>query len=283
MFLLKKAQTTTTFISQQKEKGKTIAFVPTLGALHEGHMSLIKIAKAKADFVVVSIFVNPTQFNNADDLKKYPRTVSSDMDLLFKHGVDLLFLPDQTQIYPDGTEYTDPVELDGLDNILEGEHRPGHFDGVVQVVRRLLEIVQPDVLVMGQKDYQQLAIIRKMLNKLGWEKDINLIGAPTMREENGLARSSRNERLSPQVRQEAALIQQTLQEVKKDYSPDKIDELEAHALKKLETGSFRPEYFEIIDGDDLHPLANGEDAESVVAVTAVWADDVRLIDNIIIR
>lgn len=283
MFLLKTAQVTTDFLDKQREKNKTIGFVPTLGALHEGHMSLIEIAKEKADFVVVSIFVNPTQFNNEDDLKKYPRTIDSDMRMLFEHGVNLLFLPDQQEIYPNGTEYTDRVDLEGLDMILEGEHRPGHFDGVVQVVRRLLEIIKPDVLVMGQKDYQQLAIIRKMLKELHWDDKIDLIGASTMREEHGLARSSRNERLSSDIRKEASLIHQTLQEVKKEYDPDKIDELKKEALDKLSREPFRPEYFEIIDGHDLHPLKNGENADSVVAVTAVWAGDVRLIDNIVIK
>ena len=178
----------------RREKRLTIGFVPTMGALHEGHLSLIRNAKQSADIVVVSIFVNPTQFNNSSDLDKYPRTFETDKKLLLNEGIDVLFFPTVDEIYP--SPETKTYNLDGLDAQMEGPNRPGHFNGVVQVVTRLFEIIKPHVAYFGEKDFQQLAIIRHMTAKLGY--DIDIEGMSTIREESGLAMSSRNVRLSPE-------------------------------------------------------------------------------------
>ena len=268
-------------ISKLKKAKKRIGYVPTLGALHNGHMSLIQLANKNCDITVCSIFVNPTQFNEKTDLAKYPRTYEADSKLLKENDCDILFFPDAKQVYPKGLDTTVKIDFKKLDIVMEGAHRPGHFDGVAQVVKRLLDIVKPHELVMGQKDFQQVAIIRHMLTALKMKTKL-VIGA-TVREEHGLAMSSRNERLPKKLRKEAAIINETLLWVKDNLKKYDIPTLEKKALKKLKRPKFKPEYFEIADGFTLQPLKSINRKKYIVACTAVWAGDVRLIDNCILK
>ena len=282
MLLFKKVDTLQQYLIQQKKEGKNIGFVPTMGALHAGHLSLLNAAKTENDLSVVSIFVNPTQFNEASDLEKYPRTEGADIEKLTLAGCAVLFMPSITEIYPDGTQNTTESEFNfgNLANVMEGAERPGHFAGVVQIVKRLLEIVEPDRLYMGQKDYQQFAIIQEML--VQWEAPIEIIRCPIIREPDGLAMSSRNVRLSPDHRKRATLLSQLLTEAKERSASETPAETEAYALKRMrEEPDFKPEYFTISDGRTLQPLENYADAATVVICLACWVGDVRLIDNVV--
>jgi pantoate--beta-alanine ligase len=207
------AQELSFFISDQKSKGRTIGFVPTMGALHDGHLKLVKKAKKENNLVIVSIFVNPTQFNDKKDLDKYPRNLEDDLLKLMPTKVDFVYAPEVSDIYPNGTEEGAAIDLGGLDETMEGAFRPGHFKGVAQVVKRLLDIVQPNHLYMGQKDFQQFTIIAYIIRKLSIHT--NLVVCPIVREKNGLAMSSRNVRLSPDTRAAAGIIYKTLKYVKK--------------------------------------------------------------------
>lgn len=264
-----------------RKGGKKIGFTPTLGALHIGHATLIKRSKKENDIAVCSIFVNPTQFNEKSDLSKYPRTFKADKKLLQSIGCDILFFPNEKEIYPNGSDYTIKVNLEGLDKRMEGAFRPGHFEGVVQVVHRLLEIVNPDNLYMGQKDFQQFTIIQKMISKLKLKN--NLVVCDIVREKDGLAMSSRNRRLEKKLRSKASIIFKTLQEAKKKIGTHTPAELTRFAMIKLDIEGFRPEYFTLIDGHTLKTLKSFKDSKYIVACTAVWAGEVRLIDNMILR
>jgi len=268
-------------ISNFKKQKKSIGFTPTLGALHEGHATLISRSKRENDIVVCSIFVNPTQFNEKFDLKKYPRTFESDKKLLQKIGCDILFFPSEKEIYPNGTKYKVKVKLDGLETRMEGAFRPGHFDGVVQVVHRLLDIVKPHNLYMGQKDFQQFTIIQKMIDKL--KIKTQLVVCPIKREKDGLAMSSRNRRLEKTIRKDATILYKTLKSVKSKIDKQSPQELSQFALHKLNIVNFKPEYFIIIDGYTLKPIKAFLQTDYAVACTAVWAGDVRLIDNMILK
>jgi pantoate--beta-alanine ligase len=262
--------------------GKQIGFAPTMGALHRGHISLVERAKAECDVAVVSIFVNPTQFNEPKDLAKYPRTPERDIEMLAEGNCDILFYPSVEEIYPNGTTPSVKFNFGKLDKVLEGEFRPGHFDGMAQVVNRLLEIIAPNRLFMGQKDYQQAAIVSKLLELT--DSKTQLVVCDILREEDGLAMSSRNVRLSAEARTKSPLIHQVLKEALdtvEDYTPI---ELQRIALTKLKLEpNFKVEYFEIVDGRTLKPIRLFEDTDFAVAVVAVWVDDVRLIDNIILK
>lgn len=263
------------------EEGKSIGFVPTMGALHKGHLSLVKEARENCQLVVCSIFVNPTQFNNPDDLLKYPRAPKKDAALLEKAGCDFLYYPSVDDVYPNGTEYQLPFDLGHLDEIMEGKYRPGHFKGVAQVVHRLLEIVKPTEIYMGMKDFQQLAVVEKMIRDL--ELPVGLIGCETIREKDGLAMSSRNARLNEEMRNRAPVIFQTLQLSKKwieTYSPDEVKKM---AFEKIRSVGLEPEYFELVDPHSLLPIRKEKDESSIVACVAAFANDVRLIDNMWIR
>ena len=252
-----------------------------MGALHEGHMSLIRAAKKENDVVVCSIFVNPTQFNDKKDLKRYPRTLKQDMTMLEEEGTHYLFHPSVKEIYPEGIDTTVEVNLNGLDMQMEGAFRPGHFVGVVQVVYRLLDIIKPDKLYMGQKDFQQFTIIQQMLNEL--KMTTRLVVCPIMREKDGLAMSSRNRRLEPSIKNRANIIYKTLKWIKnniKEYSPAEISK---KAMEKMSIPGFNPEYVTIIDGYTLKPIKKFHDHKYVVVCTAVWAGDIRLIDNMILK
>lgn len=257
-----------------KEK---IGFVPTMGALHGGHISLVQAARKKCMHTVVSVFVNPTQFNNKEDLATYPRTLEADAALLEKEGVDILFAPGVSDVYPQ--EDTRIFDLGGLDRCGEGPRRPGHFNGVAQVVTRLFDIVHPQYAFFVEKDYQQLAIVRHFTKALGY--NIEIVGCPIMREADGLAKSSRNTLLTAGQRAAAPHIYKTIcmaKEWKKRLSPKEViektkDEINANPL--LET-----EYVEIVDSDSLRPLENWSDSDNPRLWCAVYARPVRLIDNI---
>lgn len=264
-------------VSGAREKGRKIGLVPTMGALHEGHISLINSAERNGDFIVVSIFVNPTQFNNPSDLERYPRDLASDLRMLTGHGVNLLFVPAVEEMYPEPD--TRRFDLSPLDQVMEGKFRPGHFNGVAQIVSKLFDAVQPDRAYFGQKDFQQLAVIRKLVAQLNL--DIEITGCPIIRESDGLAMSSRNQLLSPEQRAAAPLIHAVLQKaksLKKTYSPGELqamvkEEINDHPLMQLE-------YFEIIDDQQLKPISTWDDPANKVGCIAVHLSEVRLIDNI---
>ena len=265
-------------IEKYKAEGKSVGFTPTMGALHAGHHSLINLSKAQNDITVCSIFVNPTQFNNADDLTKYPRTVETDCAGLEEIGCDIVFLPTTEEIYPGGEDnFAIDIDLEGLDTRMEGEHRPGHFVGVVQVVKRLLDIVPASRLYMGQKDYQQFTIIRHMIKVL--EMETELVVCPIVREGDGLAMSSRNARLTARHRQKASIIHKTLSTAKQSIHTDTIGSITAEAMSSMDIPGFEPEYFTIINGHTLETIESITGVNEVVACTAVWAGEVRLIDN----
>jgi pantoate--beta-alanine ligase len=269
-------------LADYRTKGLSIGFVPTMGALHKGHISLIERAKAENHIVICSIFVNPTQFNDPKDLERYPRTLSSDSRMLEEAGASLLFSPDIKEIYPEGTHQKAAMNLGMLDKVMEGKQRPGHFEGVVQVVSRLFDIVQSDTAYFGQKDWQQVAVIREMVRQMKYSTRI--IACPIIRESNGLAMSSRNVLLSPEERNQAAAIYQTLSAVKNMSVSASISELIDFARSSLSNiEGMSPEYFEIVDAQTLVPLANMGEAESVVACVAVRLGKVRLIDNMILK
>jgi len=269
-------------IRELRLAGKTIGFTPTMGALHSGHMTLMTHTKAENDIAVCSVFVNPTQFNESTDLESYPRTLEADAKLLTANGADILFAPSVGEVYPDGTEASVSVDLEGLDEQMEGAFRPGHFAGVVQVVHRLLEIVTPDSLYMGQKDFQQFTIIAKMIANLAMDVDLRVV--PIVRAEDGLALSSRNVRLTAHHREISSTIYRVLKAVKRKKYQLTVDELEQYAMARLaKSGDLNPEYVTIADGYKLTPIKHVRDSEYAVVCVAVWAGDVRLIDNLILR
>jgi len=254
----------------------SIGFVPTMGALHQGHITLIQNSKQMNGVTVCSIFVNPAQFNDPSDLAKYPRTFEEDVELLIQAGNDVLFYPSVDEVYPPDFRETE-VDLQGLDLVLEGEDRPGHFQGVVKVVHRLLDIVKPARLYMGQKDFQQFTIIDQMIRYL--KLPVQLVVCPIVRESNGLAMSSRNSRLSPEGRQKAGLIYQGLMEGKKLINTYQPPELATYCLSLLQVPGFQTEYFSIVDSRTLKPIAHWDPSLRAVACLAVWFEGVRLIDN----
>lgn len=267
-------------IDEQKLSG-LVGFVPTMGALHRGHISLISQSKKDAGFTVCSIFVNPTQFNDPNDLKKYPKPIERDIEMLEAAGCDLLFLPDVSEIYPDGTAAQKHFDFGTMDKVMEGYFRPGHFDGMAQVVDRLLEIVEPDKLFMGQKDFQQLSIVRELLRITN--RNTELVIGSTVREKDGLAMSSRNVRLTAEHRAQAPVIYKVLKWAKKNAPDKSFDDISESAMKKLALPGFKPEYFDIVDGITLEKLHSYHDSPFIVACVACWVGEVRLIDNIIIK
>ena len=281
MIILKHAADVGSRVKKIREANASTGFVPTMGALHEGHISLLKKSKHTCDATVSSIFINPTQFNNADDFKKYPVTLEHDIYTLEKNGCDILFLPDINEIYPNGTISKKHFDLGHLENILEGKYRPGHFQGVCQVVKRLLEIVTPSHLFMGQKDYQQCMVIKRLLELENF--NIELIISPTLREESGLAMSSRNLRLNEQQRQNAAEIYRTLQSIKQNIKPGSLLPLKKEAEENLLKRNFKVDYVEIADADNLKIVNEWDGTANLVALAAAFVDEVRLIDNILLK
>ena len=265
-------------IREQRQNGRTIAFVPTMGNLHEGHLNLVRKARELCDIVVVSIFVNPMQFGPNEDLDAYPRTLVADKEKLFAEGVQMLYAPTPGEIYPEGLEAQSAVEVPDLTDTLCGANRPGHFTGVATVVTKLFNIVQPDVAVFGEKDFQQLSIIRKMVCDLCMP--IEIVGVPTARAEDGLALSSRNGYLTAEQRKIAPLLNATLVECREAIACgfDNFMELEAHAKLKLIRAGFEPDYFEIRDARTLSEVT--EQTEEIAILAAAKLGHPRLIDNV---
>lgn len=281
MYLFKRVSDLQSHINSQIDQHKKIGFVPTMGALHSGHLSLIERSKSENDITVCSIFVNPTQFNDKKDLDKYPRTTANDISLLTQKGTEVLFLPPPSEVYPKDLDTKLDLKMGHLDKVLEGEFRPGHFEGMAQVVKRLLDIVNPHHLYMGQKDYQQLTIVRNMIMQL--DLPVKLVMCPIIREEDGLAMSSRNVRLNPNIRERATILSKTLQEAKAKINNTNPSTIQEEALKTLSIENFKPEYFRIVDGVTLLPVEDVSKSDEIVACTAVWAGEVRLIDNMILK
>ena len=249
-----------------------------MGALHEGHLSLVDLAGKDADHVIVSIFVNPTQFNDPNDLKNYPRDIKRDLDMLASHKVDAVFTPDIHEVYP--SPDTRQFDFGTLDKVLEGRHRPGHFNGVAQVVSRLFDIVQPDMAFFGQKDYQQLLIVKKLTKML--KMNVDIISCPIIRESDGIAMSSRNQLLTPAERLHAPLISKTLLEAREMARKKSVGQVMAWAVKNLNNDPLlNVEYFEIVNAENLEKISNLNDAARVIACVAVKIGKVRLIDNLI--
>ncbi len=280
MYLFKKVEDLQHYIQSQKESGKQIGYVPTMGALHKGHLELITQSKAKTDITVCSIFVNPTQFDDKKDLEKYPRPIKNDIQKLTNIGCHILFLPDASEVYPKDL-ISPQFDLMGLDKTMEGAHRNGHFEGVVQVVHRLLDIVKPDALFMGQKDYQQFTIIKHMLKLM--QSPIKLVRVPIVREEDGLAMSSRNVRLSKEGRKKACNISKTLFLAQEEAKTLPLSDVKNNAIKRLEDKGMDIDYFEVVNGDTLQGIESFSDADIVTACTTVRVDGVRLLDNIILK
>ena len=281
MLVFKKVADLQHWLDAERAAGKTVGFAPTMGALHEGHLSLVHAARAAGDIAVVSIFVNPTQFNDSKDLEKYPRMPEHDMALLLTAGCDALFMPAVEEVYPPGVDLNVRLDFRHLDQVMEGIFRPGHFIGMATVVKRLLDIVQPQRLYMGQKDFQQLSIVRDMLHQL--QSPIQLVMCPTTREADGLAMSSRNLRLTPDMRAAAPVIYRTLREAKGALPEESASTIRSRAFEALSAAGLKPEYFDIVDGISLLPVQHRADSEFVVACTAAFAGEVRLIDNLVLK
>ncbi|MDH4040692.1 MAG: pantoate--beta-alanine ligase [Gammaproteobacteria bacterium] len=261
-----------------RQNGQSIAFVPTMGNLHEGHINLVRKARSVCDVVVVSIFVNPLQFGPNEDLDAYPRTMAADKEKLFSEGVQVLYAPEVTEIYPEGMAIQTQVRVPDLSDTLCGSSRPGHFDGVTTVVAKLFNIVQPDVAVFGEKDYQQLSIVRKMVRDLCLP--VRIVGVATTRDEDGLAKSSRNGYLSPEQRHIAPVIHQTLNSCREAIACgfDNFLQLESHARMKLLQAGLEPDYFAIRDASTLRAVT--ENTEEIAILAAARLGSTRLIDNV---
>lgn len=264
-------------IVKLKKTGKTIGFVPTMGALHQGHISLVEQSLKENDFTLVSVFINPTQFNNSEDLKKYPITTDNDIEILKKHGADAVYFPKVEDIYPNGLT-SEHYEFFGLEMQMEGKFRPGHFDGVATVIRRFFEIVQPLNAYFGEKDFQQLRIVQELVKN--FHLPIQIVPVAIKREEDGLAMSSRNVRLTESQRKESPIIYQILLQAKEYLKNHSIEETKKFVEEKFKETSFKLEYFEIADEKNLLPAKEKLKDQKLRAFIAVFADEVRLIDNL---
>ncbi len=279
MDIVVKAEQVRALVEDYKKKGLSVGFVPTMGALHQGHLSLVNEAGSKADVVVVSIFVNPTQFNNPEDLEKYPRTIEADRALLENTACNILYYPSVEEVYPE--EDTRQFDFGSLDKVMEGKFRPGHFNGVAQVVSRFFELIHPDKAFFGEKDFQQLAIIKEMTKQLQF--GIEIVPCTIIREDDGLAMSSRNQLLLKEYREVAPVISQVLFESKALINSKNPKEVINFVTEKInKTNLLEVEYFEIVSGDSLQPVLDWSE-DYIVGCIAVYADKVRLIDNLIYK
>lgn len=256
--------------------GIRIGFVPTMGALHQGHLSLVMRSKRENEVTVVSIFVNPTQFNDSRDLEKYPRTLDADINLLSQVGCDIVFAPTVDEMYPE--KDTRIFNFGTLETVMEGRHRPGHFNGVAQIVSKLFDAVQPHIAYFGEKDFQQLAIIREMVKQLNYT--ITIAGCPIVRESSGLALSSRNMLLSAEEHKKAPIIYQILSESCIFVAQKQPHEVHNWVLNKFQNTGLDVEYFEIVDGYSLQPVSSWNESDYIVGCIAVFCGKIRLIDNI---
>jgi len=281
MILFKKAKPLTEYLQKLRNQNVSVGFVPTMGALHNGHISLIKKAKKQCDVIVCSIFVNPVQFNNKTDFEKYPVTIEQDILLLEDNNTDILFLPSVDEIYPEGTNKLQHFNLGYLENILEGLYRPGHFQGVCNVVHRLSNIVMPNKIFLGQKDFQQVLVLKKMMQS--FHPNVKIFAEETLREDDGLAMSSRNMRLSDAARKKATAIYKALQYIKQNITKDNFETLKQEAVEIiLNSGFDKIDYIEICDAETLQPEDHIMQQKKLIILVAAYIEDVRLIDNIII-
>lgn len=264
-------------LSAVRKDGKKVGFVPTMGALHNGHLSLVKRCVSENDVCVVSVFVNPTQFNDKNDLLKYPRTVDADVKLLASAGCSFAFVPEVEDIYPE--EDTRVFDFGKVDKVMEGKYRPGHFNGVAQVVSRLFDIVEPDRAYFGEKDFQQIAVIRAMVAQLGY--NVEIVACPIVREADGLALSSRNARLSDEQRKLAVKISETLFKSRTFADQNSVADTISFVTDTLNgISGLQVEYYEIVDGNTLQPIRSWNETSYAVGCITVYCGDVRLIDNI---
>lgn len=282
MILFKKAEDLHNYLEEQYKKGKQIGFVPTMGALHNGHASLIEKSVKENELTVCSIFVNPTQFDDPKDFENYPVTIEKDIYQLESNGCDILFLPTVEEIYPEGTDQKKNYDLGYLETVLEGKFRPGHFQGVCMVMERLLKIVLPDNLYLGQKDYQQCMVVKRLITLINLRKKVEVVICPTLREPDGLAMSSRNVRLNEEERKNATAIFQSLTFLKENLQPGELNELKKKAETILINKKFKIDYLEIADANSLELLNNWDDKRDAVALIAAYMNEVRLIDNLIL-
>lgn len=266
------------YLSSFLSNNKTVGFVPTMGALHDGHLSLLKQSVSENDITVISIFVNPTQFNNTEDLEKYPRNLETDTEKIKSVSPEIvIFAPSVEEMYH-GNTTSSSFSFNGLENQMEGKHRPGHFNGVGTIVKRLFEIVKPTKAYFGEKDFQQLVIIKNLVNQE--QIPVLVVGCPIFREENGLAMSSRNERLTGNEKQKAGIIYKTLKEVQKMFATATLTEISAFVENTFKNiPDFKLEYFEIADEAQLLPITV-KDTKKYRAFIAVFVNNIRLIDNI---
>lgn len=267
------------YLTEQKAAKKKIALVPTMGALHAGHLSLIERAREESDLVVCSIFVNPTQFNDPADLAKYPRPVDSDLEKLKAADCDVLFMPEVAEMYSAPENWH--IDLHGLDNILEGKIRPGHYQGVTQIVKKLFDTVKPDIALFGQKDYQQIMVISELVKQ--YNIPVRIIMCPIVREQDGLALSSRNIYLSPGEHQHALALSKSLNLAAELFPEQSIEEVKNEVNAYLqEAEGIEPEYFEICDAQTFLPVTS-KNGHSLVALVAARVGNIRLIDNVILQ
>lgn len=281
MIIFKKKIDISNYIVNYKKTSGKIGFIPTMGALHKGHISLIEASKKTDTLTICSIFVNPTQFNNKADFEKYPVTIEKDIDLLEKAGCNVLFLPSVEEIYPADSSTTLPYELGFIETVLDGKYRPGHFQGVCNVVQRLLDIVQPNTIYLGQKDYQQCMIIKKLTELI--QSPTQIIICPTLRESDGLAMSSRNMRLTSVERIKAVKISEVLLFIKQEIKPGNLQDLKQRCINYLTNEGYNVDYVEIADATNLTLLQNWDGKTKLVALVAAFLNEVRLIDNRIVN
>lgn len=281
MYIFKRIKDLQNFLAGRRSQARPIGFVPTMGALHAGHLSLLDSCRQDDALSVCSIFVNPTQFNDPNDYASYPITLESDIHLLETNGCEVLFLPEKEEIYPASGLPKLHLDLGGLDQPMEGAFRPGHFEGVVQVVNRLLDIVCPDMLYMGQKDFQQWSVIHKMLEQV--HRHVQLKMCPVFREKDGLAMSSRNRRLTSSNRELAPLIFKTMLEAAGKAPEQTFSTIRSWAEKQLYFPAFKLEYFDFVDAFTLQPLEEWDESDTIVLCVAVWLGDVRLIDTLFVK
>lgn len=280
MKVINKTSDLQAIIEQLKNDGKSIGLVPTMGALHKGHLSLVKNSISNNDITVVSIFVNPTQFNNPNDLASYPRTVDKDLELLQTVGCDVVFAPEADDIYSKSeTDSRFEFDFEGLDKVMEGKFRPGHFNGVVQIVSKLFDLVRPDRAYFGEKDFQQLAIIRLMTRR--YNLPIEIVPCPIVREDSGLALSSRNSLLKDNEKQVASHIYAVLNESRQFVPQTEVEELKQCVIAAIEQKpELKVEYFDIVDGHTLKSIGKWDESDYIVGCITVFCGNVRLIDNI---
>jgi pantoate--beta-alanine ligase len=281
MILFKRSADLKQWVIRQKKTGKITGFVPTMGALHEGHSQLINACRSMVDLTICSIFVNPVQFNDPKDFEKYPVSIEKDIQMLHNAGTDVVFLPSVEEIYPQGQTGLENYDLGPLETLLEGRYRPGHFQGVSQVMSRLLNLVQPDHLFMGQKDFQQCLVVQRLIEIMHLPVQFHTV--PTVREADGLAQSSRNRRLTTEQRKNAVAISQALIDIRGNLTSRDAGELLKKAHEKLDAAHFKTDYISIARASDLQPINHWNGKEKAVALIAAFQGDVRLIDNMLLN